>query len=202
MGKGGSRMLAYKGLNPDGVASLGSGWKRLVPGVKYTEAASKTARSGWHCTENPFACLSYFPLGHGNHYYQVEAAGSIDEDSREEIACTELTLLRELTLKELAGYGMVYMVEHPDRGGWEKTGPHLQVAADRAQASGAGGIAIARGAHPVVRGAQGSILGLILEPEPGKVTAARLFVPEGKQAGRWYTLSRDRELVPWDGGIG
>lgn len=191
--------MAYKGLNPDRVASLGSGWKHLVPGVKYTETTSKTARSGWHCTENPFACLSYFPLGRGNHYYQVEAEGSIDEDSREEIACTELTLLRELTLKELAGYGMVYMVEHPNRERWERDGSHIQVAADRAQAYEAGEIAIARGVHPVVCGAQGSILGLILEPEPGKIVAARLFVPDRQQANRWYTLNKDRELETWDG---
>lgn len=192
-------MIAYKGLDPDGIASRGMGRKKLVPGVKYTEGASKTARSGWHCTENPFACLTYFPLGQGNRYYQVEAAGSIDEDGQERVACTELTLVRELTVKELAGYGMVYMVEHPGREGWERDGTHIRVAADKAQAHGEGHIAIARGAHPLVRGVAGSILGLILEPEPGRVVAARLFVPDRQQAGKWYTLTADRGLAAWEG---
>lgn len=187
-------MIAYKGLDPDMVASLGSGRKRLVPGVRYTEAASKTGRGGWHCTEDPFGCLAYFPLGNGNHYFQVEAAGSIDEDGCGRVACTELTLLRELTVKELAGYGMVYMAMHPARGGWAREGSHIQVAAGRAQAGGCGHIAIARGAHPEVCGAEGSILGLILESKPGEIVAARLFVADGQQAGRWHTLRADRSL--------
>ncbi len=187
-------MVAYKGLDPDMVASLGRGRKRLVPGVRYTEMASKTGRGGWHCTEDPFGCLSYFPLGHGNHYFQVEAEGSIDEDEEGRVACTELTLLRELTVKELAGHGMVYMVGHPAREGWGRDGACIQVAADRAQAHGMGHIAIARGACPMVCGVSGSILGLVLEPEPGEIVAARLFVPNQQQAGGWYTLRADRSL--------
>lgn len=187
-------MIAYKGLNPDMIASLGAGRKKLAAGMRYVEAKSKTARVGWHCTENPFACLAYFPLGQGNHYFQVEAAGSIDEDSDDRIACTELTLRKELSIRELAGYGMMYMIEHPNRENWQQAGCRIQVAADRAEADGKESIAIARGPHPVVRGVEGSILGLILEPTPGSVVSARLFVPTREQAGRWYTLRADRTL--------
>lgn len=190
-------MIAYKGVNPDMIASLGTGSKKLEAGVKYVEAKSKTARTGWHCTENPFACLAYFPLGRGNHYFQVEAAGSIDEDEEERIACTELTLRKELSIRELAGYGMMYMIEHPDRENWQQAGCRIRVAADRAEAHEKGHIAIARGPHPVVRGVEGSILGLILEPEPGQVVSAKLFVPDRQQAGIWYTLRADRTLEVW-----
>ncbi len=184
-------MIAYKGLNAEMIASLGRGRKKLEPGIRYVEERSKTMCCGWHCTEDPFACLAWFPLGRGNHYFQVEAGGSIDEDKSERIACTELTLLKELTIKELAGYGMMYMVEHPKRTGWERKQPQLCVARERAEASGEGHIAIARGQYPMVCGTEGSILGLILEPEPGNIIAAKLFVPNRKQAGRWYTLREE-----------
>lgn len=184
-------MIAYKGLNAEMVASLGRGRKKLEPGIRYVEEQSKTMRCGWHCTEDPFACLTWFPLGQGNHYFQVEAGGSIDEDESERIACTELTLLKELTLKELAGYGMMYMVEHPNRTGWERNQMQLCVAKERAEANKAGHIAIARGQYPMVCGKEGSILGLILEPEPGNIIAAKLFVPNGQQSDHWYTLHKE-----------
>ncbi len=187
-------MIAYKGLNKDMAASLGRGNQVLSVGVRYLEESSKTARNGWHCTENPFACLSYFPLGQGNRYFQVEAAGNIDEDDHERIACTELTLLRELTVRELAWYGIAWIATHPKREHWECRGAHIRVGPDTAQAEQAGDIAIARGPHPVVCGAAGSILGLILEPEPGEITGAKLFTASESQVGRRYTLGNSRTL--------
>lgn len=157
------------------------------------EESSKTARSGFHCCENPFECLGYYPLGGNNRYFRVEAAGDINEDAAERIACTELTLLEELTHFKLAGYGMMYMVQHPLRDRWQQAGRCIKVA-EAATAEAANDIAIARGDHPRVKGPEGSILGLILEPVPGHIVAAKLFMADGQQAGKWYTLRPDRTL--------
>lgn len=184
-------MMAFKGLTKDLVASMGAGQKVLEPGVTYREEKSKTASCGWHCTENPFECLVYFPLGENRHF-RVEAGGNIDEDGQNRISCTEITLIEELDRKKLAGYGMMYMVQHPLRKDWEQSGAHLQVVADQVEAGQEGDIAIARGPNPKAKGPAGAILGLILEPEPGKVTAAKLFTVSGEQAGKWWTVDTER----------
>lgn len=188
-------MIAYKGFTKELTARLGRGEYQFRAGETVREESSKTARSGFHCCENPFECLSYYPMGQGNRYFQVEAAGSIDEDGTERIACTELTLLRELSVKELAGHGMMYIVQHPMREKWKQSYSLLKVCEDTAYADREGAVAIARGQHPKVKGAAGSILGLILEPQPGVITAARLFVT-GRNAkpDTWYTLKEDRKL--------
>lgn len=188
-------MIAYKGLTADLVASMGSGDKKLKPGITYQEESSKTGRQGWHCTENPFDCLKYFPLGGSNRHFRVEAGGSIDEDENNRIACTELTLLEELTVQKLAGYGMMYMIQHPMRTGWKQAGRCIDVKEDTAKADEAGYIAIARGPHPEVRGPEGAVLGFILEPEPGNITAARLITADGQQAGKWWTIDEERNLI-------
>lgn len=187
-------MIAYKGFAKDLTATLGRGIYKFKLGETVKEESSKTIRSGFHCCENPFECLTYYPLGCGNRYFQVEAAGNIDEDGGERIACTELTLLKELSLKEFAGYGMMYMVQHPMREKWKQKGTHIIVTGDAAVANETEDIAIARGVRPVVKGAECSILGLILEPEPGMIEAAKLFVVNREQAGKWYTLRGDRTL--------
>lgn len=188
-------MIAYKGFTGELTARLGEGIYQFREGDTFTESSSKTAESGFHCCENPFRCLTYYPLGNGNRYFMVKAEGSIDEDESERIACTRLTLLKELTLKEFAGHGMMYMVQHPAREKWQQSGHGLEVCSERATADCTGAIAIARGAHPEVRGAAGSILGLILEPAAGNIVAARLFVAgENRKADTWYTLTEEGEI--------
>lgn len=185
-------MIAYKGFTKDLTAALGKGTFQFEPGQTVEEGQSKTANAGFHCTENPFECLAYYPLGQGNRYFQVEAFGDIDEDGDERIACTKMTLLKELSLKELAGYGMMYMIQHPLRVNWEQNRRCLCVKLDEAEAEAEGHIAIARGYRPKVKGKMGSILGLIVESEPGCITGAKLFVCEKEDV--WYTLHGSREL--------
>ena len=118
----------------------------------------------------------------------------IDEDGGCQIACTEIILVEELDHKKLAGYGMMYMVQHPLRKDWEQDRQHLRVAEGEAAAEQAGDIAIARGPYPRVRGPEGAILGLILEPEPGQIEAAKLFVVSGEQAKIWWTVDEERNI--------
>lgn len=185
-------MIAYKGTNPDVMSVLGNGKSekcQLIPGVKFTEEKSKTADSGYHCCENPFDCLTYYGYDGKNRFWKVEAAGDIDEDSIGRISCTEITLLEELTPLSFAKEGMKYMIKHMDRDGWEKKQTAVHVLPDEAFAKKKGDIAIARGKNPRVRGAAGSICGLIVEDDRGWCVNAKLYVVPERYADIWITLS-------------
>lgn len=181
-------MIAYKGFDADLQARWGSGTFQYEVGKTYEEERSKCASGGFHCAENPVDCLKWYPLGADNRYFLVEASGSLDETAGDsKIACTKITLLKELTTKELAGHAMMYMVKHPLRE-WERAEVRLKICKDKADAPGAGDIAIARGETPMVRGAGGAILGLIREVG-GFIEDAKLFEVTGDiKPYAWYTL--------------
>lgn len=185
-------MIAFKGFSPDLTARLGRGRYQFAPGQTYREDRSKTASCGFHCCENPFDCLSYYSLG-SDRFFKVEAAGSIDEDNSNRIACTEITLVQELDVKQFAGYGMIYMVNHPLRTGWEHSRGGILAARDKADGMGQL-IVIARGKHPLARGREGTVIGLIMEPAEGEIAAARVFTVTRQQAGKWYTITKNGKI--------
>jgi hypothetical protein len=190
-------MIAYKGFTKDLRSRLGDGKEEnccFVVGETKEVAESKTARNGFHCCENPFDCTTYYDLDGENRFFMVEAAGDIDEDDFGRIACTKITLIKELTYTELALEGMKYIITHPDRDGWMSGKHRVMVQQDKAEATGEGYIAIARGSNPMVRGEKGSILGLIVENQEGTIINAKLFVADRQQARKWYTIDADRNL--------
>lgn len=180
-------MTGYKGTNKDMACTKGSGTFPYQLGLNRADQA-KARSTGLHFTEDPFLVLNWYPLGSDNRYFLCEASGDINEtDGEDSMACTELTIIRELTVKELAGHGMMFMLRHPLRG-WEKRKTMLQVRKEQAEAFCAGSIAIARGRHPKVKGPAGSFLGLLRE-ENGMIIEARLFeAGEQIKADTWYTL--------------
>ena len=187
-------MIAYKGFNKDLESVLGNGKKECCtfePGITYKNPDSKTARSGFHCCENPFECLGYYRLDGSNRFWKVEAEGDINEDDHERIACTEITLIRELSRIEFAFAGMEYMLSHPRRINWQQNHGTVLVLPDRAQVTERDTIAIARGPAPVVRGPKGSILGLIVEETPGEIKEAKLFISDKDV---WMKLGAGRHL--------
>ena len=188
-------MLAFKGFTKDLTARLGHGEYQFKIGKIFVEESSKTVRSGFHCCENPFECLTYYSLGGTDRFFMVEAAGSIDEDGQERIACTEITLIKELSIKEFAGYGMIYIVKHPMRDKWQQRHTGILVTEEQAEGPDADYIAIARGKNPRVKGVVGAILGLIKEPTKGSIESAKLFVVAPEQEGKWYTIDENRQLV-------
>lgn len=102
-------MIAYKGFNKDLRSTYGNGKDKdcnFLPGETKKAPGAKTAREGFHCTENPFECLNWHPLGGESRYWKVEAHGDIDEGDDCQIACTEITLLKELDMWELAYEGI------------------------------------------------------------------------------------------------
>lgn len=184
-------MIAYKGFTKDLTATRGNGVYQFTIGKTAQEACSKTVRSGFHCCENPLECTGYYGLDGENRFFRVEAAGDINEDGREKIACTKLTLIKELTPAELAYEGMKYMIEHPLRKDWKRASGFVIVAKEKAEAKGENNIAIARGEDPSVKGKPGSILGLIVETKQGEIKVAKLF-RSTKDA--WMKLTEEGEL--------
>ena len=190
-------MIAYKGFNKELKSILGNGKEETCSfeiGKTMTEENCKTARNGFHCCENPFVCLSYYPMNGSNRFFKVEAAGNIDEDGSERIACTEITLLEEMTPLRLALEGMLYMVAHPGREKWQQCYSNVQVRPDRAEAKESGHIAIARGENPMVKGPAGSILGIIRE-RGGVIMDAKMFVQKERFSGKWIRLGSDRRRL-------
>lgn len=189
-------MKAYKGFTKDLWSKLGDHKKEncsFTLGETKKVESSQTARSGFHCCENPFDCTTYYDLNGENRFFEVEASGDIDEDEFGRIACTEITLIRELTPMEFAVAGMEYIINHPDRG-WMSGKHNVKVAQDEATAAGSGYIAIARGEDPRVKGTVGSILGLIRECNE-EIVAAKIIRVTEKNANVWLRLNEKREAV-------
>ena len=189
-------MIAYKGFTESLYSRMGDGIKKNCEfriGETKEVDSSKTVRSGFHCCENPFECLFYYPLDGKNRFFKVEAAGDIDEDESARIACTRITLLEELTPFGLAMEGMKYIINHPRREQWQQSYQGVKVLKDKAESNRGGEIAIARGEAPVVAGVEGSILGLIVE-SGGEITNCKLFVVSPDQAGKRYRLNANRKL--------
>lgn len=189
-------MIAYKGFTETLYSRLGDGKQEncsFCIGETKTVPESKTARNGFHCCENPFDCLTYYHFDGKNRFFKVEAAGDIDEDDGQRIACTQITLLEELTPVKFALEGMKYIINHPLREKWQQSHCGVKVMADYADSGMSGHIAIARGEAPVVMGVEGSILGLIVE-KGGEIKNCKLFVVSSEQAGKRYRLNIHREL--------
>lgn len=126
-------MKAFKGFSPELKSTYGNGKAEgcyFKPGETKEENECKVSRNGFHCYENPLDCLAYYPLDGKNQLWLVEAAGDINEDASGRIACTKITLIKALTPWEMAMEAMRYMVEHPDRSGWEQRRDNVTVCQD------------------------------------------------------------------------
>lgn len=168
-------MQGIKGFSKELATSYGSGVK-LEPGKTYKEEECKVYRNGWHFVEYAPDCLNYFPLGAGNRYFLIEAAGDINEEQHFRCCCTEITLVKELDLKAFAGMSMKYMIQNPKMD-WERAAAHLQIKQEIARAQ-KGEIAIARGRNPKVYLQTGAVGGLMEEDINGVIVAARVFLAD------------------------
>lgn len=181
-------MNAYKGFNPDLTCTRGSGKYQYHPGETVREERSKTRSSGFHYSEYPPECFTWYPIDGKNRYFLVDASGSIDEEDSDVSTCTELTLTEELTVRQMALHTIVYMLQHPRRK-WQTKGRNLDISEGSAECMTAPGIAIARGKDPKVRGCAGTIIGLLKEAAGGEQIASAHVVGErGILPGVWYAI--------------
>lgn len=179
-------MIAYKGFEP----GLTCRNYQFVMGLNATEKAN-CAANGFHCAENPLDCLTYYPNMDRSEYFIVNAGGDIDEDAYDsKIACTELTIIKKLTVEEFFLHGLAYMTDHPKRE-WNS---HVQK--DRAEAQG--GYAVVRGIDPAAAGELNDILAFAKEdPITGKIIQVALARVDGQKVlpGRWYGVDLKERLV-------
>lgn len=192
-------MKVFKATGPDMTCHLGDGIFQYVLGVPSRADKSKCGGTGLHACENVADCIRYYDLGCGNRFFEAEAAGNFSEDGQNtRIACTKLTLIRELTTCDIAREIIFYMRDHPRRENWKFRRHRIDVDSESAEMAIKGGIAIARGKNPKVRGCEGAILGLVKEDDNGIIREgnSRLFTVAGHiRPGVWYTLESADEIL-------
>ena len=68
----------------------------MKTGINKTDQAN-CRKNGFHCAENPMDCLDYYSDWKNSVYYEVDAAGDIDEDEIDsKISCTDRSWLNGL----------------------------------------------------------------------------------------------------------
>lgn len=149
--------------------------------VNQTEKAD-CAKNGFHCAENPLDCFNYYSNWRNSVYYEVDAFGDLDEDAVDsKISCTEMRLIRRLSLEQMLFEAAVYMVEHPKRLCNYRVSQETGTARD--------GFGIVRGKNPRAAGKTGEVL-LILKEEQDSpdIEEIALIKIDGKRyhPGRFY----------------
>lgn len=151
-------MIAYKGFNKDLSCTMGNGIFRYEVGKMYKENEAKCANTGFHCVEEPIEVLSWYRDGR---YCIVDAGGDIHEDGMERISCTEMKILKEISLEQLGALECEWLIKHPDR----KHSKHIEKNAGRAVKDR---IIIVRGKNPKAAGEMGSTIFLLKESKETK----------------------------------
>lgn len=189
-------MRTYKGFTEDLKATYGNGIFQYEPGKTYREEKSKTRSTGFHAAEYLPDCMMWYGLNDKSRFFLCESGGSIDEeDSCSMVVSTELTLIKELDLLDIAGHTMMYMVEHPQRK-WISMVGGVMITNDAAHTGAGTLLAIARGERPIVYGIEGTAVGWVLESEENIIAAKVGIVGQsGIKPGVKYTITANRELV-------
>lgn len=146
-------MIAYKGFNKDLTCTMGCGRFQYEIGKRYKEDKAKCAGTGFHCVEEPIEVLRWYPSGR---YCVVDVAGDVNEDGADRIACTEMTILKEISLKQLGALECQWIIRHPDR----KNSDRIQRDSGEA---GENEIVIVRGKNPKAAGEPGAVIFLLRE---------------------------------------
>lgn len=183
-------MIAYKGFNK-GLTCRGY---QFQMGLNVTEKA-KAAGYGFHCAEDPLDCLSYYGNMECADYYIVDAGGDVNEDGNDtKIACTELTIIKQLTKEEFVMHALAYLVDHAKRE-WNCLVRKNKGSVTRH------GFVIVRGENPVAKGSKGDILAFAKELPDGSITEVAMVTVDGKsiRPGKWYSMELIERQVPEDG---
>ena len=148
-------MIAYKGFNEDLTCTMGKGVFRYEIGKNYKEETAICASTGFHCVEEPIEVLSWYNNS-DSRYCIVEASGDVHEDGSNKISCTEIRLIKEITLQQLGILECEWIQEHPER----KYSKHVKSNVSKAVGTG---IVIVRGKNPKAAGDKGSTIFLLRE---------------------------------------
>lgn len=177
-------MIAYKGFDKDLSCTSGGNRFQYQLGIVNVTEAANCRENGFHCAEDPLDCLSYYADWENSVYYIVDAGGDIHEDGTDsKISCTEMLLLKELTMEEFIIESLIYISNHPLR----KANNHVRM--DEAEASGR--FIIVRGKQPIAKGVTGSYLGFAREEkESNEISDIAVYKIDGVNflPDTWYTV--------------
>ena len=151
-------MIAFKGFHKDMSCTMGKGIFKYEVGKTYTEKECKCTTNGFHCCENPLDVLSYYG-GQEDRFCIVKAEGDIDQDAvGTKIACTKMTIVKEITRLELAVHACEYIRKYPER---EISSLYLKK--DEGTCREKGNFVIVRGKNPKAKGVKGSYFFMAVE---------------------------------------
>lgn len=176
-------MIAYKGFNQDLTCTMGKGRFQYEVGKTYKEDSAKCASAGFHCVEEPIEVLTWYS-GETARYCIVNAGGDVHEDGNDKISCTEMTILREITLQQLGALECKWILNHPNR----KNSRHIRKnegVADKNE------IVIVKGKNPKAAGELGSTIFLLKEGREEKtIEAVGIYEIDGKEylPGTYYRV--------------
>ena len=175
-------MKAYKGFNSKLECTRGQGVFHYEVGQTYKEDSAKCASRGFHCVEEPIEVLTWYD-GYGARYCEVDAAGDINEDGNDKISCTEMTIVRELTLEQIGLLECLWIEQHPER----KISSHVRTDFGKAYKDE---IVIVKGRNPKAEGEEGSTIFLVKVNRRNEVTDIGIFPIDGKQylPGKIYNV--------------
>lgn len=148
-------MIAYKGFNSNLACTLGKGTFQYEVGKTYIEEKAQCVNSGFHCVEQPIEVLRWY-RGGKSRYCIVNAGGDVHEDGNDRISCTELTILKEITLEQIGILECQWIMDHPERV------CSVYVEKDCGHAK-EGDIVVVRGKQPKASGEMGTTIFLLRE---------------------------------------
>jgi len=182
-------MRAYKGFEKNLTCR---GYQFLENSInKYTtKDNAKCVSHGFHCAENPLDCLTYYPNMNQSVYYVVEATGDIHEDgSDSKLSCTELKLIKKLSIEEFVYCALIFVAKHPER----DYGRHIKTDEG---ISNSKEFVIVRGKNPKAKGPVGSVLGLIQEyKKSNRIKGINFFRVDGEKIKADFFYNIDEVIV-------
>lgn len=163
-------MIAFKGFNQKMQCTMGNGTFQYEVGKTYQEKVCKCTANGFHCCENPLDVLGYYS-GKGSRFAVVEAGGDINQDAYgTKIACTEITVIKEITRLELGAYACGYIQKYPER---QISSQYL--FENRGRCGNAWDFVIVRGKDPSAAAVNGGCFFLLVE-EPDSPEIKDVYV--------------------------
>lgn len=174
-------MSAYKMFRKDMTCTMGKGVFQYEVGKTYTEPEATCRKNGFHCAENPLDCLDYYRDFESSVCCEVLAGGSVDEDDRDsKISCTEITILRKLSLEQFVVEAARYIISHPKM-------PTNRRVMNIPSPVWENHFVIVRCEKPAAKGEKGDVI-CCLRSVNGKITEAGVYTIDGEtfRAGTWY----------------
>lgn len=172
-------MIAYKGFNKNLACTMGKGTFQYQVGQTYKEKQAECASTGFHCVEEPIEVLQWYKNGR---YCIVEALGDVHEDGNERISCSEMKILKEISLEQLGALECEWMRTHPERSYSKEVRRNTGEAEQE-------GIVVVRGKDPRAAGGLGATI-FLLKEQSGEIVAAGAYKIDGSEylPGMYYNV--------------